>query len=94
VRPLARDIRTWVMLTLPLSHSHASIDPAVRGRSLVDGADGAGFEQGGFEVVDQVGGVFDPDAETDQVFGEGSGSRGWVGARARGVGIEERGGAE
>ena len=30
VRPLARDIRTWVMLTLPLSHSHASIDPAVR----------------------------------------------------------------
>jgi hypothetical protein len=40
------------------------------GRSLVDGADGAGFEQGGFEVVDQVGGVFDPDAETDQVFGE------------------------
>ena len=74
--------RLLIPQTQPLEFSHQPI-PANRsrpfeaqpfspkgGRSLVDGADRAGFEQGGFEVVDQVGGVFNTDAETDQVLGE------------------------
>lgn len=52
-------------------------------RGLVNGPDRAGLEQGGFEVVDQVGGVFDADAEADQVFGEVS--RGPDGRVDRGV---------
>lgn len=89
-RPLARQSQ-------PLKLSHQPIAPdrsrpfeaqpfsPKGGRSLVDGADCAGFEEGGFEVVDQVGRVFDTDAEPNQVFGKVT--RGADGGVDRGVAV-------
>lgn len=53
--------------------------------SFIDGADGAGLEKGGLEIVDQVGRVFDADAEADQVFRQVA--RGANGRIDRGVAI-------
>lgn len=92
---LCRAVRTLALRRPVRQLDHASLailndplKPRTAAHSLVDDTNRTSFEKSGFEVVNQVCGVLDADAETDEVFGEVAG--GADGRIDRGVTVPTR----